>query len=173
MSEDVTFWAKNTVVGFIYTISGIFFIFCIYGIYNLSWLENLKNYFPYIFILAVVFCSIIGYSSQIILQYIIVLFKPKFKYDPKIEKATIENLQDERLYKKYQFLYIVLVLFRHLIIGTFLLGVSIFLWLFLSGSYELMWAVNVVFPILFITFIITYRLHRKTFIVFRDCYFKT
>ena len=162
MPENLTFWIENTVVGFLYTLSAIFFIFHIYGIYDISLLlYNFKEYLPYIFIFVIVFCSVVGYSAQKILQFFIYTVKPKFKYEPQ-EEIRIAKNYPESLQKRYKYFYIVLVLFRHLIIGTILNWITILLWV---DKYKLL--ISILFISLISILITTYFLHRQTFNEFK------
>ena len=167
MSEDLSFWVENTVVGFLYILVAIFFIFGIYD-YDVSDLEylfnSIKDYLSYLFILSIGFCSIIGYSAQKILEIIICKIFPKYKYDVEKEKKIIQNFPDA-LQKRYSNFYTVLLLFRHLIVGTFLNWIAILFWL---KNYEL--PISIFSIILISVFITTYLLHRKTFNQFKKMF---
>jgi len=165
MSENLSIWIQNTVAGFLYTIAGLFFFLCLYGINDLMFLDNLKDYLAFIIIGVIAFSSIVGFSAQKILEHIIYLIKPKFKYNADEEIKLINY--SESLQKRHHNLYAVLVLYRHLILGSIIIWISLLCWLNSSGNVEYWYPVSLISIFLIAIFIITYFLHRKSFIAFK------
>ena len=166
MSEDLSFWVENTVVGFLYILVAIFFIFGIYD-YDVNDLEilliKIKDYLTYLFIVSIAFCSIVGYSAQKVLEFIVFKIKPKYKYDVEKEKKILQNFP-EALLKRYSNFYTILLLFRHLIICTLLISIALLVWL---KNYGLTISISILF---LSVFSFTYLLHRKTFNEFKKMF---
>ncbi len=64
--------------------------------------------------------------------------------------------------------YIVLVFFRHLIIGTFSIGCVLVIWLGCSSNSQYQYPIILICVIFIFFFILTYILHRKMFKDFKE-----
>ena len=161
MPELIIFYIENTIPGLIYITSGFFIYLYYYRIYDLSFLNGVDNYLPYIFIILLAVASIIGFSCQKILQNFIYLIFEDFKYDAK-EEIRFTDLPNDIRKRKNHF-YVILVLIRHLVIGTFILWYSITKWLFGANKLEQISQITFILIPILILFCIVYALHRKTF----------
>ena len=84
-----------------------------------------------------------------------------FKYDAK-EEIRFTDLPNDIRKRKNHF-YVILVLIRHLVIGTFILWYSITKWLFGANKLEQISQITFILIPILILFCIVYALHRKTF----------
>ena len=159
MSESIKFWIEHTVSGCIYTTSIIFLMLS----FNNDLFNNLpKELLPYLFIFFIAFSSIIGYSAQLIFSNIIHLILKEFKYNSKREFAIIQN-NPSHIINIYYKVYIVLILFRHLILGTTILWGSLYIWLGSIKKTEYRCILSLISISLILLFIIVYILQRNGF----------
>jgi hypothetical protein len=167
MPELIIFYIENTIPGLLYITSGFFIYLHYYGIYNFLFLKSIDGYLPYIFLVLLALASVIGFSCQKILENIIYLFSKKYKYNAKddIKKA---NFQNELLKKRLNHFYLILVLLRHLIIGTFFLFISIAIWLHGADKSDQIARISFILVPILIILGIVYVLHRRTFVQFSE-----
>jgi hypothetical protein len=161
MSEDMSLWVQHTVSGFLYIVSGFFLALRCFGIYDFNFLQCARDYLPYLFLGVIALSSIIGYSAQNILEFLIRLIFPKFKYNA-IDEVNLTQKLIEPLQKRRHNYYVVLILFRHLVVGTLFLWASLLLWL-CSGNINYSCPVSIICLSFTGVFTITYLLHRQSF----------
>jgi len=167
MSETIIFYIENTIPGILYISASFFFYLSFIGVYELSWIEKISKYLPYIFIGILAISSIIGYSFQKIMEKIIYKIIPRHEYDPQKE-IQIFKLENDQIKKRLHHFYVVLVLFRHLVVGTSLLLVSLVIWLYGAKNFDVLLNTTIIFLLLITLFTITYILHRRTFIRLKE-----
>ena len=158
MSEDLTLWVRNSISGFLYVVSAFFLILTSWRIHDLSFLQDLSvtPYLPYISLGVFALSTIVGYSAQIILENIIWLICPRFK-----SNAHQRDNNDQELQRRLRTEYSILVLYRHLILGSILLWGSLLIWLAGHNSQDSAGKVSLLCSSLLVLSIITYMFQRR------------
>ena len=163
MPKDFKIWIELTIPGFLYLLVGFFLVLFSMNKKDFDFLpdQDMKDYLPYISIIIIVLSSIIGYTAYKVSERIVYCFRKK-KYDAINEIKFMLNVP-EHLQTRRNDLYIVLVFYRLLIPGTFLLGCVSGIWLLCSEKLQYLWPIIFISVIFVLLFIITYILHRKTY----------
>jgi hypothetical protein len=112
----------NTIYGFVYLSATFFLILYFAKISDLSFLQQFKSFAPFISIVVLFLSYVVGQIAYIVSEG---LFGT---YDAQKEIA-IRMQTPEKLQAILSSAYATLVTIRHLIAGSALLGVSIFVWL--------------------------------------------
>jgi hypothetical protein len=107
-----------------------------------------SGWFPYFFILIIIFSYIIGLSAHLTFQKVLYWFSQDFAKVAKELKNKLLKFQIDLAYC-YQYL----VMWRHLFLATFLLGVILFIKEFKS---KIKWVVLIVFIIILLIIGLTY-----------------
>ena len=169
MSDEFSFWVEHTISGALYMIAGLFFILFLFNGASSNLFCNLKDYAPYYFVGFITLSSIIGYSAQKILECFIGLICHKNRYDASKDiKMELNDKYTDSLRKRYHNFYIVLVLYRHLIIGTILNWISLSCWFSRNNLCGNIIPLSIICFVFCMLFVITYYLHRRTYIQFKE-----
>jgi len=117
----------DSITGFIYLAALFFFLLRKIEIKNLDSVKKSKEDMLYIAIMVVLFSQVIGFAAQFMLNHFINLFKCSLKSNvisimnpPKI---------DENIIKQRDNIYASLNFYRHLLISSSLLEISLYKWL--------------------------------------------
>jgi len=167
MLKEIKIWVELTIPGFLYILSGFFSYLLVFNINDLESPKSLKDYSPFLSIFIIILSSIVGYSAYKLLERLVYLVRPKYNYNAKAEIKYMQKVPLE-LRTRYNDFYLILVFFRHLIIGTFLTGSTLILWLRCSNNLQYQNNVILIFIIFITLFIITYNFQKKTFKDFKE-----
>ncbi len=124
----LTPWLEITIPGSIYFITSILIILSIAGKRDFSFISKVTES-SYLFPLSIILIFIsyvIGLSAYVITEQILSWLYPSTKYLPK-ELLEIKNFSKD-VYESLTYTYSNLVMFRHLVISTFVLSFSFFFW---------------------------------------------
>ena len=165
-------WIEVTITGFLYLFAIFFLTLRFLRIGNLRFLKKDAELLPYIAILAVFFSYVLGLAAHLVADKLITYLFPYFAFDAnaniKIFQAVPEDLQ-----RKFGESYSNLVLFRHLVIASFTIAISMFSWFWGKQPTDLKWRVVIVCLFILDLFLIAYSAHRKDFVKFKEALSET
>jgi hypothetical protein len=118
----------STIFGFVYLAAGFFFTLKALKIDSLKGVSCPREYIPYSAVISVIAASIIGYAAQIILGKLIGLLRCDFVFNVSKAITHVQN-QSQPFEQIEDNTYSSLLLIRHLVIGTILLGFSLRAWI--------------------------------------------
>jgi hypothetical protein len=167
MFREIKIWIELTIPGFLYLLTGFFLFLLCFNINDLKFLQNTRDYLPYISIIIIVLSSIVGHTAYKVLQHLIYFVRPKFKYNATNNVKLIRKVP-EIFQTPLSESYIVFVFFRHLIIGTFSVGCVLVIWLGCSNNTQYQYPIILICVIFIFLFILSYIFQRKTHKAFKE-----
>lgn len=162
MFRQIKIWIELTIPGFLYLLTGFFIFLIYYNINDLKFLQNAKDYLPYISIIIIVLSSVVGHTAYKVLEHLIYLLRPKFKFNVTYD-FNLSIKVPEKLKNRMAEYYVVLVFFRHLIVGTFSFGCALVIWLGCTNNSQYQYPIILISVVFIFFFVLSYVLHRNRF----------
>lgn len=160
-------WLQVTIPGFVYTTAVFFFLLTVYNKSNLDF-NDFKEYLLYIAILIVFISYVVGFAVHLTTEQILFYIQPNFSTPPGILTTLKGN--NPKIYQSINDNYSNLVMFRHLVLSTSLLGIFLSRWLRNNKSIKVGW-VRFFSILLVIIFSISYYVIRQNLINIKNNYF--
>ena len=155
-------WLLVTISGFVYVCAIFFFLLALAGKYDLNF-KGIKDYLPYIAILVIFISYVIGYTMHLTFEKILLYILPELK-KPASDILDVPQKLSKDMYKTYLDLYSNFVMFRHLVIATSLLGISLYIWFRKSRMQKFKWYSLIICAIFIIFFLVAYLQKRESLI---------
>jgi len=159
-------WLSGTISGFVYLCAAFFLILSSAGRYDLKFLKNLGRFAPYIAVVTLFFSYALGLAAHFCCQWIYELgtgwlgSAERFRA---AEHIAMQTRTPRDLLLSFYESYDAMALFRYLMVGFFLLAISLWLWLRKAEMRRLSWALFVACIILAFIFGLAWRIQRSRF----------
>ena len=122
-------WLEVTITGFVYLVAILFFLLRLLKVKNLTFLDSLRPYAPYIAVVTLFSSYVCGLVAHLALAKLLALFSPELRYFSPRKIIQAHLRAPEYLTNSVGVSYTNFVLLRHLAIATWMLGISLSLWL--------------------------------------------
>ena len=150
-------WAEFLIGGSIYFISFIIIILIFSGKYDLSFFNDIKDYWPVLSIISILFSYIFGFIAHRFIYIIVSLIKNK-KDLTKESTIILYQYGSEGLIEHINYQYRLIVTSRLLMLGMFVLGIVLGIWIYNSVYNYLTCPIAFIFIVLcIILYIITIK----------------
>jgi hypothetical protein len=137
-----TLWAEFIIGGSLYFLSIIFFILLMCKKYDLRFFQEIKDLWPILSLLSLVFSYFFGYVVHRTINLFVSIFK-KEKTLSNEETVILYQFGNESLIENINHQYKLIVTSRLLILGMIILGITSGLWLSNSQVSELSWSITI------------------------------
>ncbi|MGA2798360.1 MAG: hypothetical protein ABSE63_12325 [Thermoguttaceae bacterium] len=123
--ESPKIWLEMTVAGFVYLAAAFFFVLTSIHVKDLTVFSQLSGSAPYVSVAIILLSYVTGISIHIMSQRLYSKYKP----DTVSRAATIfSNTVPKSIMRLVETSYSTFILFRHLWIGTYFLGLALMCW---------------------------------------------
>lgn len=128
-------WLNGTIAGFVYLCALIFIIMSCLKRYDLGFLEELRQFAPYVAVVVLFFSYVLGYAAQVCSQHIYINWLCHHEFDYSAAKQIAEqNRTPPDLVLASKNSYDIMVLFRLLTFAFLILAIALWTWLRKRGS---------------------------------------